>query len=181
MADTSPEHHVSSNAILNSMRTISGTAEAEGRRATRGVPPRRCRAVVITCIDDRFVEPLRDVLAGHGFTGAHDLLAGPGGAVAFPTSDGESRIAALALARDLHDPLEVILVAHHDWGRLGGSASFRGHQAEIATLEHALMTAGAMVAAQFPELHVREIRLDFDGAHSVCSAPSARALGGSVR
>lgn len=141
----------------------------------------RCRAVVVTCIDYRFVEPLRDILADHGLTGAYDLLAWPGGAAAFTGPDREPLTEAIALARELHDPLEVILVAHHDCGRLGGSACFPGREAEIATLDTALAMAGAALAERFPELHMRLIRLDMDGACSIGTVSPAQAVGGPAR
>ena len=56
------------------------------------------------------------------------------------------RSEAIGLACSLHDPAEIVLVAHHDCGRLGGSAYFPGRQAEITALDTALAMAGETVA-----------------------------------
>lgn len=129
--------------------------------AVGGTP--RCRAVAVTCIDYRFVEPLRRFLHAEGLAGSADLIAWPGGAVAMSTSDADVLMGALTLACSLHDPQEVILVAHHDCGRLGGSGSFPGREAEIAALETALEAASEIVARDFPTLRIRLVRFDEHG------------------
>lgn len=75
------------------------------------------------------------------------------------------------MACELHSPAEIVLVAHHDCGRLGGSACFTGTQAEIATLETALAIAGEVVAEQFPSLRLHLVRFDFNGPRTVAAAP----------
>lgn len=124
---------------------------------------RRCRAVVVTCVDYRFVEPLHRFLEGEGLAGAADVIAWPGGAVAMSTNDAAVLEGALAQACALHDPREVILIAHHDCGRIGGSGRFPGREAEIATLETALAIASENVAERFPALRIRLVRFDERG------------------
>ena len=134
------------------------------RIAEKGTPlTPRCRALVLSCIDYRFVEPLRRLLAGQGLTGAFDLVGWPGGAVSLTMADRLLVTEAMTIACELHDPDEVILTVHHDCGRLGGSARFAGRQAEIATLDTALVMAGEAVFERFPGLPVRLVRLDHDG------------------
>lgn len=123
----------------------------------------RCWAVVVSWIDYRFVEPLRRFLATHQLTGIVDLIAWPGGAAALATPDRETLLEAIGLACSLHDPAEIVLVAHHDCGRLGGSAYFAGRHAEITALDTALAMAGETVADRFPTRRVRLVRLDLDG------------------
>lgn len=94
--------------------------------------------------------PLHERTAGDGFS--------PGG---FP------RYRAVVLACDLHQPSELFLVVHHDWGRVGGSASFPGRQAETATLDRALAMAAEAATERFPQLPVRLARLDLDGPRTV--------------
>ena len=140
------------------MRSALRTEESKARAVSRSVADvgenagalGQCRAVVVSCIDYRFVEPLRHFLADHRLTGTVDLIAWPGGAAALTTPDRDALVDAIGLAFDLHDPAEILLVAHHDCGRLGGSVCFPGRQAEIATLDTALAMAEEIVADRFP-------------------------------
>lgn len=163
---------------MRTLKTPWRASQGEDQGTAEPAPADRCRAVVVTCIDYRFVEPLGDLLSQHGLRGQYDLLAWPGGAAAFTSPDRQPLIKAIALARELHSPSEVILVAHHDCGRLGGSARFPGPQAEIATLETALTIAGETVAGHFPTLDVHLVRLEMEGARSVGSASPARVARG---
>ncbi len=131
----------------------------------------QCRAVVVSCIDYRFVEPLRRFLADQRLTGTVDLIAWPGGAAALTTPDRDAVVDAIGLACKLHGPAEILLVAHHDCGRLGGSVCFPGRQAEIATLDTALAIAAEIVADRFPALRIRLVRLDLDGPPAVVETP----------
>ncbi len=161
------------------MRSALRTGESKARAVSRSVADvgqdagafGQCRAVVVCCIDYRFVEPLRRFLADHRLTGTVDLIAWPGGAAALTTPDRDALVNAIGLAFELHDPAEILLVAHHDCGRLGGSACFPGRQAEIATLDTALAMAAEIVVDRFPAIRVRLVRLDLYGPPAVVKAP----------
>lgn len=146
------------------------TGHVHGEVSAGGFPPPpalpRCQAVVLACIDFRFVEPLYAWLRSHGLAGDFDLVCWPGGAVALGTADRAPLLDAVALACDLHQPTELLLVVHHDCGRLGGSASFPGRYAETATLNTALEMAGEVAANRFPDLVIHTLRLDLDGRPS---------------
>ncbi|MEW6153397.1 MAG: carbonic anhydrase [Actinomycetota bacterium] len=131
------------------------------------LPAAQCQAVVLSCSDYRFVEPMRRFLARRGLTGTVDLIAWPGGAAALATPDRDAIIDTIRMACELDSPAEIVLVAHHDCDRLGGSACFAGPQAEIATLETALAIAGEVVAEQFPSLRLQLVRLDPNGPRTV--------------
>ena len=146
------------------MQVTHGSA---ARIEDSAVPATQCQAVVVSCIDFRFVEPMRRFLAGRGLTGAVDIIAWPGGAAALATPDRDAIIDTIRMACELHNPAEIVLVAHHDCGRLGGSACFAGPQAEVATLETALAIAGKLVAEQFPTLRPHLVRFDFSGPRTV--------------
>ncbi|MFA5890284.1 MAG: carbonic anhydrase [Actinomycetota bacterium] len=135
---------------------------SRSRIPTEGNP--RCRAVVLACIDFRFVEPLRRFLDDQGLTGDADLIGWPGGAAGMTTKDASSIEAALELAVALHEPSELILVAHHDCRRMGGSAAFPDQESENAMLHAALERAAEIVCGRFPSLAVRLIRIDEFGA-----------------
>lgn len=161
------------------MRSALRTEEFKARAKSRSVANvdqdagalGGCRAVVVSCIDYRFVEPLRRFLADHRLTSTVDLIAWPGGAAALTTPDRDALVDTIGLACELHAPAEILLVAHHDCGRLGGSACFPGRQAEIATLDTALAMAAEIVADRFPALRVRLVRLDFDAPPAMVNVP----------
>lgn len=132
------------------------------RIPTEGNP--RCRAVVLSCIDFRFVEPLRAFLDGEGLAGDADLIAWPGGAAGMSNEDAKALEWALELAAKLHKPSEFVLSVHHDCRRIGGSAAFSGREAEVAALHEALARAAEIVRARFPECAVRLVRIDEFGA-----------------
>ena len=144
----------------------------------------RCRAIVLSCVDYRFVEPLRRVLADQGLAGAFDLVAWPGGAAALTTRDRPAITDAMVMVCELHNPDEIILAVHHDCGRLGGSARFSGREAEIATLDTALAMAAEAVFDHLPGLPCRLLRLDHDGVVSLTDVsrptPRAHATGSSL-
>lgn len=141
----------------------------------------RCRAVVLSCVDYRFVEPLRHLLADQGLTGASDLMAWPGGAAALTNRDRPFVTDAMTMACELHHPDEIILAVHHDCGRLGGSVHFAGQEAEIATFDTALAMAGEAVSDRLPGLPVHLVRLDHDGSVSLADVsrptPRSHAIG----
>lgn len=154
-------------------RTPTGPepSSAEGRvdqPAAAGFP--RCRALAVSCIDFRFVEPLRQLLHSQGLAGDYDLVCWPGGALALTTADQPVLLDALALACELHQPTELYLIAHHDCGRVGGSASFAGRHAEIATLDTGLAMAAEATRERFPQLQVRLARLDLDRPRAVINS-----------
>ena len=131
----------------------------------------RCQAVVVGCIDLRFVEPQLNFLGSRGLAGDFDLISWPGGAVA---ADRVALLDAVALACDLHQPSELVLIVHHDCGRLGGSTSFAGRHAEIDTLDAALDMAREVAAARFPQLDIYAVRLDQVGSPTCIDALADR-------
>jgi hypothetical protein len=123
-----------------------------------------CGYVILTCMDFRFVEPLRRFLAVERIEGDADLLAWPGGAACLALDEERERaVAALALARTLHGCDRAVLVVHEDCRRLGGSAAHAGPQAEAATLANYLRRASGEVRARIPGLDPRSIVLRASG------------------
>lgn len=140
---------------MHARASISAMSDAEGAR---------CRAVVVACIDWRFVEVLRRHLEAEGLVGAYDPLHWPGGGLALAGPDAEGLFGVLALAQRLHDPDRIVLVAHRDCGRLGGSATFPDHAAETSFLDNALAHVRELVRERFPDLEVGAVRLEPDAA-----------------
>jgi len=114
-----------------------------------------CQAVMLTCIDYRFLRPACDLLEREGLLGTTDLIAWPGGATALLTEDAEGLLSALELALTVHGPPLVLLVAHTDCARLGGSGRFDGIEQETAHLEAALRDAAATVRRTSPDVRIR--------------------------
>lgn len=118
---------------------------------------------MLTCIDHRFVEPLRRLLQDSELIGAADVIGWPGGGIALLGEDQHAVIRTIDLACRLHRPQQAILTVHRDCGALGGSSAFPGPQAEISTLETSLSIAAETVADHFPTLGVRSVLFDEQG------------------
>lgn len=125
----------------------------------------RCRAIVLSCIDFRFVEPVQGVMRQRGLVGDADLVSWPGGALVLAHGEAQAVLDTLALARRLHEPDELVLVAHHDCGWLGGSDRFDGHAEEVAFLDEALALAAGVAGEHLPGLRVEGVRLDLPAGH----------------
>lgn len=123
-----------------------------------------CGSVVLTCMDFRFVEPLRGFLDREGVTGDADLLAWPGGAAALNLDEERERtLDALSLARRLHRCDRAVLVVHEDCRRLGGSDAHSGAEAEAEALRDHLRRAAGEVRRAIPELVPRPVILRRSG------------------
>lgn len=120
----------------------------------------QCRAVVLSCIDYRYLPRLYRYLERECLVGAADLVAWPGGAVALTNTDRDIVLGALRIATSLHGPAEIILTVHRDCARLGGSDTFAGPLAETAVLEQMLGFAGDVAAAELPSMRIRLLLLD---------------------
>ena len=118
-----------------------------------------CRAVMLTCVDYRFLRPACDLLEREGLLGSTDLIAWPGGAMALRSEDAGALLSALELAVTLHAPPTMLLVAHMDCGRLGGSSRFGGVKDESAALEAGLRDVAAVARSRLPDTRIRLIRL----------------------
>lgn len=120
----------------------------------------RCKAVVLSCIDYRYLPRLYGYLELECLVGAADLIAWPGGAVALTNTDRDIVLGALRTATLLHEPTEIVLTVHRDCARLGGSGTFAGPLAETAVLEQTLGLAAAAAAAELPPMRIRLLLID---------------------
>jgi hypothetical protein len=115
-------------------------------------------------MDFRFVETLRRFLDAEGITGDADLLAWPGGAACLALDEERERaLAAVALATRLHGCERILLVAHEDCMRLGGSAAHANPAAEADALADYLRRAAEEVRASIPALTPRAVVLQRSG------------------
>jgi carbonic anhydrase len=128
------------------------------------MPAPTCTHVVLACMDFRFVETLRRFLDAEGITGDADLLTWPGGAACLALDEERDRaLTALALATRLHGCERVLLVAHEDCMRLGGSAAYADPTAEADALADHLRRAADEVRASIPALQPRTVVLRSSG------------------
>lgn len=114
-----------------------------------------CRVVVVTCIDYRFFPWLDVMLRDLDLHGHTDVISWPGGGASLAHGSGDVVLEALALSFELHNPTELILVAHQDCGRFDGSGAFESKVAEFEALETMLTTAAdrAQARASPPSRH----------------------------
>lgn len=101
-----------------------------------------CQALVIHCIDFRFVDGLHNFLKSDLKLDSYDLIAVPGAGKHFTMMSTPERTSALledvGISVRLHDPKEIIIINHTDCGAYGGSAAFDSFEAEVAAHEAAL-------------------------------------------
>ena len=143
-------------------RTAAGGVTATV--AFAAMPAPTCSHIVLTCMDFRFVGMLHRLLEAEGIAGDADLLAWPGGPACLALDEErEHAVAALALAADLHGCRQVLLVAHEDCMRLGGSAAHADAEAEAGALAGYLRRAADEVRASIPALEPRAIVLRRSG------------------
>lgn len=126
-----------------------------------------CTYIVLTCMDFRFVEPLRRFLDEEGISGDADLLAWPGGAACLSLQDERDRaLAGVVLAQRIHGCERIVLATHEDCRRLGGSAAHPDAAAETSALLDHLSRATEVVRASVPGLEPRPLVLRLDGTVS---------------
>ncbi len=90
------------------------------------MPKHTCRALVITCIDFRFVSSQRDFLLGLGLENNYDLLTTPGASKNLLQIEG-----AIAASLRLHEPKEILIFDHEDCGAYGENNSFEAHRQNL--------------------------------------------------
>ncbi|MEO8539313.1 MAG: hypothetical protein ABI577_06190 [bacterium] len=140
----------------------------------------RCRALVISCSDFRFVSAQRQARLDLGLENAYDLIARPGGVrqIVFPTSEA-ARVTMeeeIGLLYELHGFRRIVLMNHMTCGMYRDLSSRR--QEEEVHREH-LAQARTILRARFPGLAV-ETYLSVivgDGVEVIAIDPATPASG----
>lgn len=102
-----------------------------------------CKALVIRCIDFRFVTQQRDFLEKQGYKDKYDLLTVPG------ASKSLKKIAeAIDLAVKLHNPEEILIFDHEDCGVYQPDNSMENHKKHLRKAKTNLLK-------KYPELKVQ--------------------------
>lgn len=115
-------------------------------------------ALVLTCIDFRFQDKLKDALVKLKIK-KYDLLALAGGAknLASPTKVIYQKMVLdnIKLAADLHKIKTVVLINHIDCGAYGGSIKYKNLREETAFHKSELKKAEQFVKKTFPNLKTK--------------------------
>ena len=115
----------------------------------------RCRALVISCSDFRFISAQRQARIDLGLENSYDLIARPGGVrqVVLPTSEAarETMLEEIDLLRSLHH-FPRILLMNHVTCAMYKDISTRAN--EIATHHEHLHRAHDILRERHPELTI---------------------------
>ncbi|OGY26176.1 MAG: hypothetical protein A2Z24_00895 [Candidatus Woykebacteria bacterium RBG_16_44_10] len=93
----------------------------------------RCKALVISCIDFRFVTRVRDFLTKHGLVNEYDLITVPGASLGF-----SDITASVATSIKLHNPNEIYIFDHEDCGAYGQNNTSQAHTENLKKAKVAL-------------------------------------------
>ena len=131
-------------------------------------------AAVLCCFDQRISTAVRKFLKKQGIERA-DMIVVAGGAktLASPRNDFEQDfiLEQVRMSIRLHQTKRVLVMSHSDCATYGGLAHFKGDTA--AEAEHhrtELLRAGALLAANFPDISVEPYFVKFDGIWEVRGA-----------
>lgn len=115
------------------------------------------KALVLRCMDYRFVTTLREHLVNLGLKDQYDLVCVAGAAKnmvdPYDPKDSEFVMRQIEVAKRLHSIEEVIIINHLDCGAYG--KVFATPEEERARHESDLTKAKAMIKVKFPDLSVR--------------------------
>lgn len=115
------------------------------------------KALILRCMDFRFVTTLRKHLVHLGLKDQYDLVSVAGAAKnmvdPFDAKDPEFVIRQIDVARRLHHIAEVIIINHLDCGAYG--KIFNSKEEERRRHEADLEKAKIMILKKFPDLSIR--------------------------
>jgi len=122
-------------------------------------PNHGAKALVLRCMDYRFVTTLGEHLVELGLKDQYDLVCVAGAAKnmvdPFDPKDPEFIMRQIDIAKRLHHIEEVIIFNHLDCGAYG--KIFDSREDEVLRHETDLAKAKAMILEKFPDLKVRMV------------------------
>ena len=119
--------------------------------------PHSAQAIVLSCIDFRFRQPLAEFLAKELNLFEFDHKT-DGGGVKQLLAEGPVKdwiLANLEIAFNLHDVSRIILVNHQDCGAYGGSSNFNSVEKELAFHRNQLTQAALLLKEKYPNMQVQ--------------------------
>ncbi len=114
-----------------------------------------CKALVIHCIDYRFVEMQAEFLSTQGYKDQYDLLTVPGS-----SKNLHSVEEWVALAIKLHDPREILIFDHEECGGYGADNSIETHRMHLNQAKNDL-------AQKYPDVKIETFIATFDGVKEI--------------
>lgn len=117
--------------------------------------PEKIEALIIRCIDYRFVTQSRKFKENQGLTDKYDLLAFPGA-----SKNIHQVFDAIKISNRLHKPKKIVIMDHEDCGAFGSSDS---------KLEHvkSLRKAKKLLNIQFPKIPIELFYIKFSGVEKI--------------
>lgn len=110
-----------------------------------------CDAIVITCMDFRFITPVRKWASEKFGRNNYDRVSLAGGIL-----DIRTVLRQIKISNRLHKINKVVLINHEDCGAYGKRGSFKRHEKD-------LIKAESKIEALFPHLDVETYFLKLDG------------------
>lgn len=121
----------------------------------------KCKALVLHCMDFRFISKINEYLASQDLMGNFDDVSVAGACKNFvsPQNDAERELLLkqIEISRRLHGMEEVILMNHTDCGAYGGHAAFESTEAEYRRHVEDMEAAKKMILERWLELKVKKV------------------------
>ena len=92
-----------------------------------------CKALVISCIDFRFVTKIGEFLTAHGLRDNYDLITVPGASLGF-----SDIVKTITTSINLHNPDEIYIFDHEDCGAYGENNADEAHSENLKRAKTAL-------------------------------------------
>lgn len=126
-----------------------------------------CEAVVLTCIDFRFWQPITEFVEKELGIKSFDFPSVPGAAKAINECACNTDLAmqCVNVPCNLHHAKKIVIVNHQDCGAYGGSGKFNGDsEAEIAFHKEELEKAKKRLLELYPdkEIITAFVKIDAD-------------------
>ena len=112
-----------------------------------------CRALVVTCIDFRFVSTVRDYLTNKGLRDNYDLITFPGASLNINSIEEN-----IDLSFKLHSPSEIYIFDHEDCGAYGTDNSQKRHQQNLKAAKQTINSKRSTVEVKIFMATHKEIK-----------------------
>ena len=110
-----------------------------------------CDALVVGCIDFRFIQYIQDFLDTELAGKTFDVVGYPGA-----TKDWDAVVRAIEVSERLHHPRQLLLINHEDCGAYGVEGTPWRHEADLHKARKAVLS-------KYPDVQVDLYYLHLDG------------------
>jgi carbonic anhydrase len=108
-----------------------------------------CEALVLGCIDFRFVRYIQDFLETELDGKLFDVVGYPGA-----TKEWDAVMKAIEISERLHHPKQLLLINHEDCGAYGAQGTFDRHVADLHKARNAVLAKYEDVQVDLYYLHL---------------------------